>query len=347
MRAEYDERYNMENQCSFIIRVDGDEIEVPVSFGLTANEVRMLYPFILPLATTRIENPTITFSNETKFGKYEDMEQDEYNKKLMTLKAQSKFWYDKPDASLLEIAIRFALDIKLKGVAELASIFETVTPLEHIKTEPISDEEANLIIQNMHPETRIDKEFNPGTERDVAKGSGGSLGFNLYNSDISDEYLCDKLDEIEANTFSENRFEQILKGELSEVDEDKYQLKYKSDELDASEVNEDGLLVMYENNNVDQSDDEVDENTPYVVGNGEDEDYDDYDEDDSVDTIPQEDDEDDEYEDEEAEFDTVAAIQNAEDIGEFSDESDESIDDDVFADDQDDVFASDDEEGDT
>ena len=219
MRVQHDDRFTR-NQCSFLVRIDGEELEIPLNFGLTADEIRQLYPYILSVAATKVENPAIVFANETKYGKYSEISDDEYSDLLIKLKAQSKFWYDKPEASLLDIAIRFALDIKMKGIAELANIFETISPLESIKSEPISDEEADLIISRLNLETPTDHEFYAG-EKALESGQAGSNVVNIYDSTDDDEYFSDELDAMTMK-LSGDKFEKIISDTVDAHDESEY-----------------------------------------------------------------------------------------------------------------------------
>lgn len=217
MRAN-NESVLLRNQCSFLVRIDGEELEIPINFGLSADEIRQLYPFILAIANTKVENPAIVFANETKYGKYNDASDEEYSDLLVKMKAQSKFWYDKPEASLLDIAVRFALDIKMKGIAELASIFEVVSPLESIKAEPISDAESDLIISRLHLETAADHMHDSG-EKTLDSGVGGNNTVNIYNSEDTDEFFSEDLDKAVLNG---TKFEKIMADNLSEHSSDEY-----------------------------------------------------------------------------------------------------------------------------
>ena len=220
MRVQSDNKSLIRNQCSFLVRVDGEELEIPINFGMTADEIRQIYPYILSMAATKIENPAIIFANETKYGKYSDITDTEYADLLIKLKAQSKFWYDKPEASLLDIAIRFALDIKMKGIAELANIFETVSPIESIKAEPISDADADLIISRLNLETPTDHEHDAG-EPALDPGQAGSNIVNIYDSTDADEYFSDELDKM-TTKLSGDRFEKIISENIETHDASEY-----------------------------------------------------------------------------------------------------------------------------
>ena len=66
------------NQCSITIRVDGEEIEIPIDFGHTADEIRKIYPFLLPLVQEKIKNPAIEFGEKVKQHVFDDYTDEEY-----------------------------------------------------------------------------------------------------------------------------------------------------------------------------------------------------------------------------------------------------------------------------
>ena len=250
MAVNNDEKYSR-NQCSFVIRVDGDELEIPVNFGMTADEIKALYPFILPLANTKIKSPAVEFAQKGRNGAFNDVTDEDYDVLLKKTKLQSKFWFDKTEASLLDLAVRFAIDIKLKGIEELADIFDTPTSVESIKTEPISETEAQDIIRTMGLETATDYEHDPGDEQDIPLGIAGSLNVNLYDSGEEEDYLSQELDALEAKEDVQDKFAQILENE-SEFDEERYKSNYKAGKFDESRV-KDGLLDMYDTDNESKS----------------------------------------------------------------------------------------------
>lgn len=240
------------NQCSLIIRVEGEEIEIPVNFGMTADEIKTLYPFILPLVNNKIKSPALEFAEQVKRGGYDGLSEEAYDELVTKMNLQSKFWFDKTEASLLDIAVRFAVDIKLKGIVELADIFDTPLPVESIKASPITDEEAEHIISSMQLETATDYEHDPGEEVDIPLGIAGSLNVNLYNSGETEEYLSQELDAMESKLDVKDKFSEILDNDLSDLDEDKYKSDYKAGKYEEHRV-KDGLLDMYSSDNESKS----------------------------------------------------------------------------------------------
>lgn len=235
------------NQCSLLIRVDGEELEVPVNFGLTADEIRAVYPYCAKLANTKIPNPALKFAKDAQDGRYNDMPEEEYAEVLEKIRNQSDFWYQKPEASLLELAIRFALDIQFKGIQSIQDAFATVTPFENIRVkETVSKEEATKILKDAGMETDTDKEFDPGDERDVEMGTAGNMSVDIYGSGEDVDFLSKELDAIETAK-AEDRFEKIIKDKQASDIPDKYKSKYKAKGFEEGQIGEDGLLDIYAN----------------------------------------------------------------------------------------------------
>lgn len=233
------------NQCSLLIRVDGNELEIPVNFGLTADEIRAIYPYCAKLANTKIPNPTLKFVKDVRDGLYNDMSNEEYAEVLKKIRSQSDFWYQKSEASLLELAIRFALDIQFKDISAIQDVFSTVTPFENIKVkETVSKEEAAKILKETGMETGTDKEFDPGDEHDVEMGSAGDVPVDIYDSGEDTDFLSKELDAIETAKV-EDRFEKIIKDNQASDIPDKYKSKYKAKGFDEGQIGEDGLLDIY------------------------------------------------------------------------------------------------------
>lgn len=235
------------NQCSLIIRIDGEELEVPVNFGLTADEIRAIYPYCAKLANTKIPNPAMKFEADSKDGRFAEMSEEEYAAEVERISKQSEFWYQKPNASLLELAIRMALDIQFKGIQSIQDAFATATPFENIKVkETVSTEEATKILKEAGMETDTDHEFDPGDEHDVEKGSAGNMSVDIYGSGEDFDFLSKELDAIDTAQ-AEDRFEKIIQDKKVADIPDKYKSKYKAKGFEEGQIGEDGLLDMYAN----------------------------------------------------------------------------------------------------
>lgn len=235
------------NQCTLMIRVDGEELEVPCNFGLSAQEIKVIYPYLANLANTKIANPAIEFSKKAKTGAYDALTDEEYTALVDQVHKQSGYWYSKSEASLLDLAIRFAMDIKFKGIQEIQDVFSTVTPFERIKTEKtVSSEEATQILKDAgmgaDAETNVDTE----DEKDVERGSAGNVPVDIYGTGDAGDFLSKELDEMNAAN-AEDRFQKIVDGEKPELPE-RYQSNYKPSGFREGQIGEDGLLDLYATN---------------------------------------------------------------------------------------------------
>ncbi len=231
------------NQCSLLVRVNGDELEVPLNFGMTSDEIVKLYPYILQFASVCIKNPSVEFGVDESSGKYAELSDEQLSAVVNKVNLQSRYWYGKSEASLLEIAIRFALDIKLRGIQELLDIFEPESTLDKFKkdgVDPVSDEEAEQIIRDLGLETDVDHEFDPGDEKDIPLGIAGQLHVNLYDSGFDEEdFVSSELDDLEEHLDVADKFEEMLE----EHSEDEYKSHYDGTKIDESMI-KNGLLVQ-------------------------------------------------------------------------------------------------------
>ena len=216
--TKYMDEYSL-NQCSLMVRVDGHSLEVPLNFGLTAEEIRRLYPYLVQFANEPMQNPAVSFGQDDTQGKYADLSEQELEDVFEQVNKQARYWYGKSEASVLELAVRFALDIKLLGIQELADIFMPVSPLEklqHQDVAPVTDEEADQIVQDMGLETEVDHEHDPGDEQDVALGIAGDLSVGLYDPNFDTDYLSDELDQMESRLEVKDTFAEILKADAAQ-----------------------------------------------------------------------------------------------------------------------------------
>ena len=238
------------NQCTLLIRVDGNELEIPVNFGLSAHEIKAIYPYLAKLANTKIVNPASKFAHESADGRYTDLSEAEYAKLVEAYHKQSEYWYQKPEASLLDLAIRFALDIQFKGIQEIQDAFSTVTPFEHIKTsQTVSKEEANAILKDAGMEADAETEADMD-EKDVEMGIAGNVPVDIYGTGDDGDFLSKELDEMNA-AHVEDRFEKIVNGDVSDEKPDipdRYKSNYKAGGFNEGQIGENGLLDLYATN---------------------------------------------------------------------------------------------------
>lgn len=270
MRVSSEDNKYIRNQCSLVVRADGQEIEIPVTFGMTADEIRAIYPFLLPILNQKIENPAIQFSRSTKHGMFTELTEDEYNAELCKVMEQSKFWYDKSEAGLLDIAVRFALDMQMRGITTLSSIFASNNGIP-VKVRPVTKDEAVEIMRRLHIEAPDDIEDITGdkdfVDDRVEADDFDGINFDKVNDDIDldDETSADTtskavstyLDSAAQNGVSaferelqaidsdksDSNLAEIANKDFHGVDTEKYKPRYEAKKFDDDEINEAGLLV--------------------------------------------------------------------------------------------------------
>lgn len=280
MRVNENDKH-IRNQCSLVVRVDGDEIEIPVTFGMTNDEICSLYPFLLPILNQKIENPAIQFSRQEKSGMFADLTKEEYSARLARIMKQSKFWYDKPDAGLLEIAVRFACDLKLKGISELSSLFGS-DKSEAIAIKPVTQEEAVEIMRQLNLDVSEEPDKGKKSYEDYIDDGDMVDHRDLFTSRATDvDALIDNISE-----HNEVDIAKVMSESVSDEDVSKYVSDYKGIEI-SDETVENGVLkssnqhVVSDNTLYDVNDDL--DGTPVsdeYDETDEDEAYDDYDPDD-------------------------------------------------------------------
>lgn len=61
------------------------------------------YQLFVQLTSKKLKNPTIQFNQDFKAGKFDNIPNDEYNRMLDKVEAESLLWEDKPEADLLTL----------------------------------------------------------------------------------------------------------------------------------------------------------------------------------------------------------------------------------------------------
>lgn len=233
------------NQCSLLIRVDGQELEIPCNFGLTAQEIRTIYPHLAELANKKMQNPALQFSEKANRGDFDGMlDEEEYANLVESYRKQAAYWYQKPEASLLEVSIRLALDIYFKDIQEIQDVFATVTPVERIKVQgAVSKEEADRILQENNMTEDSKTHVDVPADEDVAKGSAGDVTVDIYGTGDIGDFVTKELEQMQADA-AEDEFGKIAGAELP----DDYKSSYKPGGLSDSQITEEGLLDLYAGN---------------------------------------------------------------------------------------------------
>lgn len=238
-----DENYSR-NQCALVLRMDGEEMYIPLDFGRSLDEVRAIYPYLLEMFQSRIANPAVKFQADVAAGKYEGMPKEEYYAKLELMKKASMLFYNRAEENLLTVAIRFAVDMKLRGVDELYWLFETVAPPERINAKALRPDEAERVLDEHRMVHPVEREFDAGDEVDVAPGIGGGLGVDIYGEGTDKDPFSTVLDELEAaQPLGADRFEEAISGD---ADPGKYKSGYEKGKALPEKDVKGGLLHIYD-----------------------------------------------------------------------------------------------------
>lgn len=277
----------VKNQCSLVVRVDGNEIEIPVTFGMTSDEIRMVYPFLASILNNKIENPAMQFSRSKERGEFADLTEEEYNAELQRVVAQSQYWYEKPEAGLLDVAIRFALDIKMKGISDLQNVFSSTPAYRPFKLRPVTEEEASVIMRRLKLDDDIPAEDLPDAgdinveddlsdirtetqadtdDNDIESEADADADDNISEAmSESDDIASDdntmqldpkSVDDLLNDAFGVTQisdeqvvesFEETMRKDLENVDASRYQTEYKPTELSDEQI-KDGMLVREDDN---------------------------------------------------------------------------------------------------
>ena len=194
------------NQCSVLIRLDGEEIEVPVSFGLTPSEIRNLYPFLLQICNKKVKNPAMNFTSIAKDSAFDRLTDEDYDTLLKFVQKESLYWSSKPEASILELSMRIAVDIALdpdkgiRNVLEALGVIVSDSPLRSQGQFGYNDAKLKSMssvikseVQSIMDEVIDDEYASPlnNTEDDKYNDDNSSTGVNIYghwsSGDLDDE----------------------------------------------------------------------------------------------------------------------------------------------------------------
>lgn len=61
------------------------------------------YQLFVQLTSKKLKNPAVEFTKKAKAGEFDNLSEEEYNKKLDEVEAKSKLWEDKPELDLLTL----------------------------------------------------------------------------------------------------------------------------------------------------------------------------------------------------------------------------------------------------
>lgn len=265
------------SKCELHIEIDGNELNIPLNFGMTDEEVRKLYPYLLSVSSTE-NNPMISYAALKESGKLEEYPEDVRERYEQWAKRMSKYWYDKPTTSLLDVGIGLALDMKYHGVMLGDVIDPPETAYDGFMENPINPdpqlitEDEIIAIEekyNIKPNSQAAMTLKGVNEKhsDIA----GNVDVNLYNSTAEDDFISAELDALEADIVKEDPFAAIIENDYNNANKARYEMTYeKGKKFSDNQFSKDGVLRMYGNNDMFDKiereslgieDDETDENS--------------------------------------------------------------------------------------
>ena len=60
------------SSCELRVKVDGNELNIPINFGMSDDEVRKLYPYLMRVARVE-DNPMTALLAKKEAGEFKDM----------------------------------------------------------------------------------------------------------------------------------------------------------------------------------------------------------------------------------------------------------------------------------
>ena len=241
------------------VELDGNELSIPINLGMSDAEVRKIYPYLLSVSRPE-DNPMINFAKMQESGEINRYTPEEQARYEAWASRMSRYWYNKPSTSLLDVAIGLAIDMKFHG-----------TRLGDIEDIPDSEYEGNMT-NPMNPsldklsfsETQdLEKRYNlqPDSDAPVTLSgevaahriSAGNIEVDMYGDDKVDDFLSSELDEVESKLDYRDKFAEMIEKDYNDnISEDSYKLQdVKSKTLSESDIDKDsGLLILYDDTDI-------------------------------------------------------------------------------------------------
>lgn len=244
------------SKCELHVEIDGNELNIPINFGMTDEEVRKIYPYLLTVSSVE-NNPMTGYVALKESGKL-----DEYPDELRTryetwAKRMSKYWYDKPTTSLLDVAIGLAIDMKYHGTMLGDIIDPPETAYDGFMENPMNPD-PDLITED--EVAAIEEKYNikgvlKSSAESVGSGHGtmaGNIGPNVNDLVADDNSVFAELDGIEAEAAEQTDiFAAIIEDDYNAADKSRYEMTYeKGKRFSDDRISKDGILRLYNENNM-------------------------------------------------------------------------------------------------
>lgn len=236
------------SSCELRIKIDGNELNIPINFGMSDDEVRKLYPYMLKISRME-DNPLPALLAKKEAGEF-DGDEAAYDETLRKTEELARYWYDKPTSSLLDIGIGIAIDLYMRnGLIDvgpfkvdpnITSMFESAPAIDNAKPAAADEIDAVERVYGLVPDS--DGKLTINDELQMHTDIAGGI-FSMYGDDGKYDFVSEQLSELEKKN-GVDRFEELLSKET--FDESRYASTYDpTAPLDMSEIGENGLLNIY------------------------------------------------------------------------------------------------------
>lgn len=245
------------SKCELHIEIDGNTLNVPLNFGMTDEEVRKIYPYLLSVSSLE-NNPMIGYAALKESGKLDEYPEELRNRYEKWAKRMSQYWFGKPTTSLFDVALNLALDMKYHGVMLGDIIDPPETAYDGFMENPMNPD-PELITEDEI--VAIEEKYNIKPNKDAAmtlngvnekhSGVAGNIDVNVYGSNPEDDFVSAELDALEADIVHNDTFAAIIENDYNATDKTKYEMTYKRGKtFDEHHFSKDGVLRFYGNDDM-------------------------------------------------------------------------------------------------
>lgn len=254
------------SKCELLVQMDGQELRIPINFGMSDVDVRKIYPYLLSMS--RIEdNPMAAFQARKDAGEFKDMSPDAYEAALQNAEKMARYWYERPTSSIMDVAIGIGIDFALrKGQIEIDPLMQepAVNTLSDYavadqENKPLSPNETIAVERKYGMSPDAEGQLTLRGEVNPHKGVSGD-GFKMYGDDTMFQFMSKELMSLELQHETADRMAKILSEDYEKLDKTGYESIYDPTKpLDMTQVSGGILKDMYGDPNRESIFDKIEE----------------------------------------------------------------------------------------